>query len=437
MPVSDRIRGWLAVAVAAAVLAGVAVVSLPVAVPLPQEARVELPLGRSATPLTSRTDAVRSLLSERAAAVRTRDEAAFLGSVDPKASSEFRESQRALFKNLVDVPLDEWHYEIDGSDVVEPPPLPDPAEDTWAPRVTLNYALTGVDSVPTRRSMAYVFAKRGDSWYLTGDDLLADQGRSTWRGPWDFAACRVRATRHGLVIGHDENEPLVKRLSQLVDHSVAEVTEVWGPDWSQQAAVLLPGSRAELRAMVGPRFAVDGIAAVAVADHVDPARRRVEGPRIVFNHRTTEGLSGTALRVVLQHEITHLAARADTVDGAPMWMLEGFADYVGYRDSGLNFQEIAPDLLEQLRTEGRPTSLPSNQDFHLAGRKLDLAYQQSWSVVSYIEERVGEQRLVALYRRVAGSTSPSTYDTALREIVGMSTAELVEKWGERLERHVR
>src|SRR5205823_4801341 len=176
--------------------------------------------------------------------------------------------------------------------------------------------LTYVDAVPTNRPMGYLFAKRGDSWYLAGDESLRPRGRAT--GPWDFAACRVTTTAAGTVIGHDSNRALADRVAHVLDQAVGRVTDVWGPGWSQRVGVLIPESPAELRSLVGPQFAVDGIAAVAVADRVDPAARRVEGPRVVLNPRTADRLSEVALRVVLQHEVTHVAARADTVDGAPM-----------------------------------------------------------------------------------------------------------------------
>lgn len=435
VPSSGTARGWLAAVAAASVLAGVTVVSLPVSlVQLPERPIVELPLGRSATALPYREQAVQELLDRRAAALFARDEAAFLASVDPKAPAEFRERQRALFHHLAEVPVTEWSYQIDDSVSLTPPAVPESPDNAWAPRVTLTYALARVDPLPTRRSMGYLFVQRGDSWYLAGDEELRDQGRTTWRGPWDFGPCRVTATRQGLVIGHDANRELAERIIRVVDESVTEVTEVWGPGWTQQVAVLLPESREELRALVGPEFAVDGIAAVAVADHVDAVAGRVEGPRVVFNHDTVGGLSDVALRVVLQHEITHVAARAATVDGAPMWMLEGFADYVGYRESGLEFRDVAPDLVRQVRTKGVPTSPPSDQDFRLAGQQLDLAYQQSWSLVAHLVELIGEERTVAVYRQVAGSASPSSVDAALQEKAGMSTQELVKSWGERLAR---
>lgn len=426
MPGSGKFRGWLAAFAAGAVLAGMTSISLPSPeFPPMTQPRVA---GQAGLAVAEPPEvAVRSLLEQRAAAVRAGDEAAFAATVDPKAPADFQQRQHALFRNLTTIPVTEWAYELKGT-TGDQPPVPE-ADETWAPRVVLRYALTGVDSVPTERPLGYVFARRGASWYLTGDKGAE---RNAWRGLWDFGLCHVRRTGTGLVLGH-RREP-VERVARQLDAAVADVTEVWGPDWSQRVGVLLPESQEELRTLVGPEFAVDGIAAVAVADRVDTVARRVEGPRVVLNPRTATELSDIALRVVLRHEITHIAARADTVDGAPMWMLEGFADYVGYRKSGVAPKNIAPDLARQLREYGRPTKLPADDEFHQAGHRLELAYQQSWSMVRHLAERIGEQRLVYLYRRVAASNSKTTAAQAIREVTGLTTEQLLADWARQLPR---
>ncbi|MBB5156219.1 basic secretory protein-like protein [Saccharopolyspora phatthalungensis] len=427
MLASGKFRGWLAAVAAGAALAGVSSHSLPPP-DLPSTQPVQV-AGHAGFAFAGQPpeSAVRGLLERRAAAVRTGDEAAFAATLDPEAPPDFQRRQHELFRNLGTVPVTGWAYELESA-AGDHPPVPE-ADETWAPRVMLRYALTGVDTVPTQRPLGYVFARRGSSWYLADDDGAE---YPAWRGPWDFGLCHVRRTPTGLVIGHDP-EP-VERVARQLDAAVADVTEVWGPGWSRRVGVLLPDSQEELQSLVGAEFAVDGIAAVAVADRVDTTARRVEGPRVVLNPKTAEQLSDIALRVVLRHEITHIAARADTVDGAPMWMLEGFADYVGYRKSGVEPKDVAPDLAHRLREAGPPTKLPEDGDFHQAGRRLDLAYQQSWSVVRHLSERLGERRLVNLYRRVAASRSSATVDEALRETAGLSTEQLVAQWGAQLPR---
>ena len=185
-----------------------------------------------------------------------------------------------------------------------------------------------------------------------------------------------------------------------------------------------------MRALVGPDFPVESVVAVAVADRVDNASRTVTGQRVVLSPNGVRALSIPSLRVVLRHEITHLAARADTVDGSPIWLLEGFADYVGYRDSGVTLAEGAPDLAKRVRDEGPPTALPEDRAFRSSGSDLDLAYQQSWSLARFMADRRGEDKLVELYRKLAavGPASARKTDDLLREVLGLDRAELVRDW---------
>ncbi|MEU6127853.1 basic secretory protein-like protein [Saccharopolyspora sp. NPDC047091] len=407
-------RGWPAAVAAAAALAVGAFVPFPAQAP-----PAPVPAFQNAAPATAQRE-WQAVLESRARAVLDHDEAAFTASLDPAAPDDFQRRQRELFRSLAEVPLAEWGYEVRDA----------PAAG-GTPEVVLRYALVGVDEVPTERPTGFTFTRRDGRWLLSGDERA--RGRS-WRGPWDFGDCRVRVLPHGVIIGHDGSEELADRVAGELDSAEAAVTAVWGPDWRRQVGVLLPRSQEELRELVGAEFAVDGIAAVAVADKVDTASRRVEGPRVVLNTETADRLSDTSLRVVLRHEMAHVAARADTADGAPMWLLEGFADYVGYRASGLSPERIAPDLARRVRTGEPPAGPPPDTEFHASGRDLDLAYQQSWSLVAHLAKLVGEPKVVQLYKRIAGSGSPSEVDPALHEIAGLSTSDLLRSWRSELRR---
>jgi hypothetical protein len=240
----------------------------------------------------------------------------------------------------------------------------------------------------------------------------------------------VTATRHGIVLSHPGNDQMVERLVRELDPSVRAVGDVWPTSWSRRVVLMLPDSVGEMKELVGPNFPVQSVVAVAVADRVDNASRTVTGQRVVLSPDGVRALSIPSLRVVLRHEITHLAARADTVDGSPIWLLEGFADYVGYRDSDVTLEEGAPDLARQVREEGLPTSLPEDRAFRASGSELDQAYQQSWTLARFVADRYGEDTLVELYRKLAavGPASARRTDDLLRDVLGMDRARLVNDW---------
>jgi hypothetical protein len=364
-----------------------------------------------------------------------------MAGIDPTADPNFGTRQRALFTNLAGVPLDEWSYVLHAEDTVNVATMPaSPGTDElWAPAVDLRYALRGADLVPTTHAMGYLFARRAGIWYLRSDTALDELGRRTWRGPWDFAPCMVTSTNSGLVISHPGSEPMVERLSRELDSSVAAVSAIWGTGWAQRVALMLPDTLDEMRNLVGPGFPVEPVVAVSVADRVDSEGHSVAGQRVVLNPMGSRALSVASLRVVLRHEMTHVAARADTVDGSPMWLLEGFADYVGYRDSGITLAQGAPNLADLVKRDGPPRSLPEDKDFRTRGRDLDLAYQQAWSVARYVAEKMDEDTLISLYRRLAGAgpVSAGETDELLREVIGTDRAGLIAGWRQYLQDTLR
>lgn len=445
-----KMRAWLGAVMAVIAAAGVALVSLPaerMAGPAGQSGQGQpmgaLPPVEPSAVDAARGDAIAALLERRAAAVRERDLDAFLATVDPGAETWFREAQEDLFDNLADVPLSHWSYAVDAADVLDltglgetdPTAVDRTAAELWAPGVKLRYGLRGVDTVPTSRDLGYLFARRGDSWYLHSDTALSELGRRTWRGPWDFGPCQAVTTEFGLVLAHPGSQPMVDRLVRELDPAVRSVTQVWGGDWSGKVALLLPDSPAEMRALVGPDFPVESVVAVATADRVDSAANQAVGQRVVLSPVGARALSVASLKVVLRHEITHVAARGRTVDGSPMWLLEGFADYVGYRDSGLTLAQGAPDLATLVTKAGAPPGLPEDRSFRAEGKELDLAYQQAWSIARFIAERFGEPRLVDLYRTLAGAgpVSAAETDTLLHNAIGLDRANLLAQWRDHLE----
>jgi len=406
----SRVRAVLVAAIVATFLAGLAQVVQPVGASTPPP---------SAAAQDARQHAVSALLDQRAAALRDRDESAFLATVDP-ADPVFLDHQRDLFHNLAGVPLAEWGYQVDGTNQTTPTSRP-AADELWAPSVRLRYRLDGVDAEPSTRPMGYLFARHGDRWLLASDTAAGE----TWRGPWDFGPCHVLTSPAGLVLSHPGGEALAARVLAELPSAVDVVSEVWGTAWPRQVAVLVPGGPEEMRALVGPAFAVGSIAGVAVAEQIDPVAHTARGQRVVLNPAGATALSPLSLRVLLRHEITHVAVRGNTVDGAPLWLLEGFADYVGFRDSDVPAAKAAPALAARMRT-APPTALPSDADFR--GPAMDLAYQEAWSVNRYLAHLLGEPGLVALYRKLAAAKSD--VDGVLRSTIGTDTAGLTEGWRE-------
>ncbi|MGZ3147584.1 basic secretory protein-like protein [Lentzea chajnantorensis] len=189
----------------------------------------------------------------------------------------------------------------------------------------------------------------------------------------------------GTVTSSSCDGELAARVQGLLDEAVAAVSNVLdigrGLSWSRRVDVVIPASDAELVSLVGPAF--KDMAGIAIRDGA--------AQRVVLNRVRVAPLSDLELGVLLRHEITHVATRDQTSDSAPLWLVEGFADWVAFQATGLPLREAAPLLTADV------SALPT--DFTGPGR--DLAYQQAYSVVVYLQSRLGERGVVEFFLRNA------------------------------------
>ncbi|MBF4997471.1 hypothetical protein IRT45_09900 [Nocardia sp. BSTN01] len=236
--------------------------------------------------------------------------------------------------------------------------------------------------------------------------------------------------RLSVVLGHPYQRGDVDQLAREVGPAVMAVSEVWGTEWAHEAVVAVASSSSEFAALTHATSPVSGeVAAASVSDPFVPGTQPA-GQRIVFAPDAGRRLGPDGLRETLRHELTHIAARARTVDGSPQWVLEGFAEYCGHRGDQQRFAQVAPTVTTRARTGDLPADLPGDPAFAPSpGTDAALAYEQAWSANAFVADRFGETELVALYRRLAtGPQDQAALDRGLRATVGLGHTEFVSAW---------
>ncbi len=420
-------RRWERVVGAALALqlaaSGAAVVELRGATP--PEAAQQVVRARVAVP--DRTTAVRGLLHERARAVLARDRAAFLATVDPSATG-FAARQAASFDALAEVPLVTWDYRLE-------PRRSQPADAAldarygtwWAPEVSLRYALTGYDARATLVTQGFTFVLRDGRWLVAADDDFPD--RVTSHELWDEGPVQVTRGPSCLVLSHPDPDPLVTLVARACEAAVPRVTGVWGAAWSQKVVVVVPSSVVELGRLVPQLGDLSQIAALATAELVSPSTGyHPVGDRVLVNPAGFARLGAVGRRVVMTHEVTHVASRALTGPAVPTWLVEGVADYVGYLGAGVAVRVAAQEVVADLRAGRRPEHLPADADFDSAGAALPQTYELSWLAVRLIVRRYGEQGLLRLYRTAGVAPAGGSFDAALRTALGTSLVAFTQDW---------
>jgi hypothetical protein len=134
-------------------------------------------------------------------------------------------------------------------------------------------------------------------------------------------------------------------------------------------------------------------------------------------------------RLLITHELTHIASRAVTSDQMPGWLVEGLAEYVGNLGSGLPVRRAAAELAAEVRAGTLPAALPTAAEF--TGGRLPQAYEKSWLACRLIADRAGEAGLVRFYRVVAAAarTDPDTaVATGLRQVLRTDVAAFTAAW---------
>ncbi|MFE7747192.1 hypothetical protein [Nocardia sp. NPDC057455] len=235
--------------------------------------------------------------------------------------------------------------------------------------------------------------------------------------------------RQSLVVGHPDQRIEIDVLERELADATAAVTDVWGPGWAQSALVVVASSPSEFAALLrSPGLLPAEVAAASVADPFTPGSSPT-GQRVVFGPDTGRRLDPEGMATLLRHELTHIAARADTVDGAPLWMLEGFADYTAHHRDAQRFADIAPTLTAHAHAGRIPGDLPGDAEF--SGPDAAFTYEKAWSICAFVAEKYDRPRLVQLYHRIAtGKQDPTTEDGILREVLGTTRAAFVDDWRE-------
>lgn len=218
-------------------------------------------------------------------------------------------------------------------------------------------------------------------------------------------------------LGGPASDRLLSRVATNIGTAIKAVEAFWGVDWQREISVLAAGSDEQFRAAAGggPPSQWADIAAVTVAERVDPVHRVVLGQRIVFAPGAANMNEG-ALRIVLTHELFHYAARPYTTSDAPEWLTEGVADFVARPQT-----PVPADALPV------PLTLPTDADLEAPGPQRSLAYDRAWWFARFVADTYGPPKLRDLYLASCG-VGHTDVPTAVHTVLDIDPAGLLVHW---------
>ncbi|MEU6053209.1 hypothetical protein AB0M94_11095 [Streptomyces xanthochromogenes] len=359
---------------------------------------------------------VQRVLDRRAAAVLKHDAAGYLAAVDPAASA-LRAAQGAEFANLAQVPLTSWAYKVTQVDR---------HGTTATAQVDLRYRIQGYDSAPVTAARTLSLDRRGADWYVTGDRPARGAAQLLWQ---QGAVTAVRGA-HSLILGVGQDPARLREIAAAEDTAVPAVSGAWPGKWAGRVVVLVPASLDAMAALLGaPAASYRGIAAVTTGEAGGAGAAPAD--RVIVNPDAYAVLGDLGRKVVLTHETTHVATRAHTSPATPMWLSEGYADWVGYRDTGRTAAQAAPELQKAVRAGDLPADLPSDADFGFDGGadRLARAYEGGWLACRMIAARWGDAALARFYTEVGDQPHrEGATEKAMTDQLGLTPREFTAQW---------
>lgn len=200
------------------------------------------------------------------------------------------------------------------------------------------------------------------------------------------------------------------------------------PRWRGRVVVEVPRSEEQLDRLLGSEPGTYG-AIAAVTSTADGSLSSSAPTHVFVNPDVFGRLGDNGSQIVLTHEVTHVATGAATAD-TPMWLLEGFADYVALSDVDLPVSVTAGRILHRVAEHGPPRRLPRAADFGPQRAALGTTYEAAWLACRLLARTYGEEELVDFYN---ASVSRKTAAEAFREL-GTTRAGFTAAWRSYLRR---
>lgn len=278
------------------------------------------------------------------------------------------------------------------------------------------------------------------SWRTPGDPALTEElkvafdaegaitGFSAEQGTrmplWLSGPVEVRRAGATVVVVQASAE-VADRYAELATTAVTAVRRVIA--WNDPRLVLeVPASGLDsaLGAQPGTYAAV-----AAVTATVDGSTKAESPLHVWVNQAVIGDLDAPGAQVVVTHEATHAATDAATNVNRPMWLVEGFADYVALRETKLPLSKTAGQILAQVRENGAPDHLPGKAEFNTRSEHFGAEYEAAWLACEVLAEAGGEQALVDLYEETGRGID---LEKALQASFGFGEDELTARWRTRL-----
>ena len=287
---------------------------------------------------------------------------------------------------------------------------------SWSGTADVAWRFAGFDHRPARAEVEVRLRDDGDRVAITGFG-----GGGHVSPLWLTGPVRVDRTRSTLVLV-DGTRRRARRYDEQARVAVRVVRRVL-PAWRAGLVVEVPASERSLERTL--HAASGGYRQIAAVTTSPDGSTAAHAPVHVFvNPEVFDELRPTGAQVVMSHEATHVATGAFT-SPVPLWLLEGFADYVALRDVSLPVSRSAAQVAADVRRHGAPARLPTDAAFGPRTADLGATYEAAWLAVRQVAVDAGQPALVRFYDEASSGTPVAR---ALPRATGLTVRALTDQW---------
>jgi hypothetical protein len=370
------------------------------------------------------------ILNQRARAVRDQDIGLFLRRVDHKDTA-LMARQRQYFRNLVQLPLSRFSYRVTSEQWDDASVSKTWGDDVHIPQIVLTMQLEEFDAVPTERTVGFAFSFSGGRAMIVSDRSAT--GKRFFRGtpaPWDLSAITVRQEPGVLGIFDSRTRTSAEAVTTSVRNGIAQLNRALPFTWSDRVVVYSvesPRILASFRDV--PGGAIEHLGAMTF-----PTYATAEGSQVASTRMLVMPSSVSAGEVflgrIVRHELSHIAIGVRD-DGAPAWVSEGIAEYLGAREVSVRDRIIPTAALVRARTAD--DGMPVSKDFN--NSEQEWHYALSWMACDYVADTFGESRLWELVDTMHNGgegTEDDAQDRVLDQVLGFDSRELARRAAARI-----
>jgi len=371
------------------------------------------------------------ILDQRVRAIRERNLSLFLRRVN-HADRQLMARQSRYYRNLVQLPLAQLSYQVTDQQW-QGLAVPDRwGSQVHVPRIRLVTQLAAFDAVPVTRTVGFAFSFKDGRATIVSDRTATGKALAEGaQAPWDLTAITVRKAPGVLGIFDRRTRASAPQVMEAVSTGIVQLDRALPFSWSDRVVVYNIQNAGVLASFTDvPGGSLDHLGALTF-----PTYASAEGESQVASTRmlllpSSISAGQPFLGRITRHELSHVAI-GPRDDGAPAWVSEGVAEYLGAREIPVRSRIIPTSAVSRAGADVQgmpvsPTFNDSDQEWH---------YALSWMACDYIVATYGESRiweLVDAMHNGGEGTTDRDQDRVLGQVLGYDNHELARRAAARI-----